>query len=155
MENRNLEGGVNTGSTNPNAFSGGSMNGESTDKNVQDAMGHAQSAIGSAKDALGSGVQAANTEIDALKDQIAKLAQTVSQLVQSQASTTRDQVMTAVGSAGELDLEIRFGCERDFDIRRARRGITHQEQSMGSDRDRGALGPAHRQGALVNASSKG
>ena len=101
MENGNLEGGVNTSSTNPNAFSGGSMNGESTDKNVQDAMGHAQSAIGSAKDALGSGVQAANTEIDALKDQIAKLAQTVSQLVQSQASTTRDQVVTAVGSASD------------------------------------------------------
>ena len=33
------------------------MNGESTDKNVQDAISHAQSAIGSAKDAVGSGVR--------------------------------------------------------------------------------------------------
>jgi ElaB/YqjD/DUF883 family membrane-anchored ribosome-binding protein len=101
VEQRNFETEFNAKPTNPNAFSGGSMNGESTAKNVQDAMGHAQSAIGSAKDALGSGVQAANTEIDALKEQISKLAQTVSQLVQSQASTAKDQVMSAVGSASE------------------------------------------------------
>jgi len=101
VDQGNFEGGLKATSANPNAFSGGSMNGETTTKNVQDAMGHAQSAIGNAKDALGSGVQAANTEIEVLKDQIAKLAQTVSQLVQSQASTAKDQVMSAVGTASE------------------------------------------------------
>jgi ElaB/YqjD/DUF883 family membrane-anchored ribosome-binding protein len=94
VDNRDFEGSVKTNPTNPSAFSGGSMNGESTNKNVQDAVGHA-------KDALGSGVQAANTEIDALKDQIAKLAQTVSQLVQSQASSAKDQMMSAMGSASD------------------------------------------------------
>jgi ElaB/YqjD/DUF883 family membrane-anchored ribosome-binding protein len=101
METGTFEGGSRINPTNSNAFSGGSMNGETTAKNIQDAMGHAQSAIGNAKDAVGSGVQAANTEIDALREQIAKLAQTVSQLVQSQASTAKDQVMSAVGSASE------------------------------------------------------
>ena len=101
VDNSDFGGGLKTNPNNPNAFSGGTMNGESTDKNVQDAIGHAKSAIGSAKDAVGSGVQAANTEIDALKDQIAKLAQSVSQLVQSQASTAKDQMMSAVGSASD------------------------------------------------------
>jgi len=123
VEQGNFQGGLKTNSNNHNSYSGGSMNGESTTKSAQDAMGHAQAAIGSAKDAVGSGignakdalgsgignakealgtgVDAANTELDALKDQISKLAQTVTQLVQSQASTARDQVMSAVGTASE------------------------------------------------------
>jgi ElaB/YqjD/DUF883 family membrane-anchored ribosome-binding protein len=112
VEQGNLQTGLKTNPNNRNSFSGGSMNGETTTKSVQDAMDHAQAAIGSAKDAvgsgignakeaLGSGMDAANTEIDALKEQISKLAQTVSQLVQSQASSARDQMMSAVGSASE------------------------------------------------------
>jgi ElaB/YqjD/DUF883 family membrane-anchored ribosome-binding protein len=123
VEQGNIQGGLKINPNNGNSYSGGSMNGESTTKNAQDAMGHAQAAIGSAKDAvgtgignskdalgsgigsakeaLGSGVDAANTELDALKEQISKLAQTVSQLVQSQASSARDQVMSAVGTASE------------------------------------------------------
>ena len=99
MDKGSYEGGLVT-NANPNAFSGDSMNGE-TSKSAQDAVDNAQSAIGNAKEALGSGVQAANTEIEALKEQIAKLAQTVSQLMQSQASSAKDQVMSAVGSASE------------------------------------------------------
>jgi ElaB/YqjD/DUF883 family membrane-anchored ribosome-binding protein len=156
VDNSDFGGGLKTNPNNPNAFSGGTMNGESTDKNVQDAIGHAQSAIGSAKDAVGSGVQAANTEIDALKDQIAKLAQSVSQLVQSQASTAKDQMMSAVGSAGDSlskSASAAHGTltsvEHDVESR-----IKNNPWAVDRSRARVARGPARRQGALVIASSK-
>jgi ElaB/YqjD/DUF883 family membrane-anchored ribosome-binding protein len=112
VEQGNIQGGLKINPNNGNSYSGGSMNGESTTKSAQDAVGQAQAAFGSAKDAvgsgignakeaLGSGVDAANTELEALREQISKLAQTVSQLVQSQASSARDQVMSAVGTASE------------------------------------------------------
>jgi ElaB/YqjD/DUF883 family membrane-anchored ribosome-binding protein len=67
-----------------------------------EVVGQAQSAVGSAKDAVASGVDAASSiDLSGVRDEIAKLTQTVTDLVQKQASTTRDQVMGAVGAAGD------------------------------------------------------
>jgi ElaB/YqjD/DUF883 family membrane-anchored ribosome-binding protein len=67
-----------------------------------EVVGKAQSAVGSAKDAVASGVDAASSiDLSGVRDEIAKLTQTVTDLVQKQASTTRDQVIGAVGAAGD------------------------------------------------------
>jgi ElaB/YqjD/DUF883 family membrane-anchored ribosome-binding protein len=67
-----------------------------------EVVGKAQSAVGSARDAVASGVDAASSiDLSGVRDEIAKLTQTVTDLVQKQASTTRDQVMGAVGAAGD------------------------------------------------------
>jgi ElaB/YqjD/DUF883 family membrane-anchored ribosome-binding protein len=67
-----------------------------------DILGKAQSALGSAKDAVQSGVDAAaSIDFSQLRDDIAKLTQTVGDLVQKQASSAREQVMDAVGAAGD------------------------------------------------------
>ncbi|SEF11525.1 protein of unknown function [Rhizobiales bacterium GAS191] len=89
--------------------------------NAQSAYGHAKGAVASGvseaakaasetlaktKDAMSQGAKTAieglaNSDFDALRDDLAKLTQTVSQLVQNQAASTRDQVMDAVGTAGD------------------------------------------------------
>ena len=67
-----------------------------------EATGKVQSAVGSVKDAVSSGADAvAVGDFSALRDEMAKLTHTISGLVQKHASSTRDQVMDAVGSAGE------------------------------------------------------
>ena len=67
-----------------------------------EVVGKAQSAVGSAKDAVASGIDAASSiDLSGIQDEIAKLTQSVTALVQKQASTTRDQVMGAVGAAGD------------------------------------------------------
>jgi ElaB/YqjD/DUF883 family membrane-anchored ribosome-binding protein len=67
-----------------------------------EVVGKAQSAAGSAKDAVASGIDAASSiDLSGIQDEISKLTQSVTALVQKQASTTRDQVMGAVGAAGD------------------------------------------------------
>ena len=67
-----------------------------------EVVGKAQSAAGSARDAVASGIDAASSiDLSGIQDEIAKLTQSVTALVQKQASTTRDQVMGAVGVAGD------------------------------------------------------
>src|SRR5271157_5317354 len=67
-----------------------------------EVVGKAQSAAGSARDAVASGIDAASSiDLSGIQDEIAKLTQSVTALLQKQASTTRDQVMGAVGAAGD------------------------------------------------------
>lgn len=67
-----------------------------------EVVGKAQSAFGGAKDAVSSGVEAASTiDLAAIQAEISKLTQTVTDLVQKHTSTARDQVMGAVGAAGD------------------------------------------------------
>jgi ElaB/YqjD/DUF883 family membrane-anchored ribosome-binding protein len=67
-----------------------------------EVIAQAQSAVGSAKSAIASGVDAASSiDLSGVRNEIAKLTQTVTDLVQKQASTTRDQVIGAVGAAGD------------------------------------------------------
>jgi ElaB/YqjD/DUF883 family membrane-anchored ribosome-binding protein len=67
-----------------------------------DVAGKARSAIGSAKDAVGDGVDAvSNIDFSGLRDEISKLTQKVSDLAQTQLSAGRDQVVGAMGAAGD------------------------------------------------------
>jgi ElaB/YqjD/DUF883 family membrane-anchored ribosome-binding protein len=67
-----------------------------------DAAGKARSAFGSAKDAVSGSVDAASAiDFSGLRDEIGKLTQKVSDLAQNQVSAGRDQVVGAMGAAGE------------------------------------------------------
>jgi uncharacterized protein YjbJ (UPF0337 family) len=67
-----------------------------------DAAGKARSAIGSAKDAVGGSVDAISSlDFSGLRDEISKLTQKVSDLTQNQVAAGRDQVVGAMGAAGE------------------------------------------------------
>jgi ElaB/YqjD/DUF883 family membrane-anchored ribosome-binding protein len=65
-------------------------------------LGQSPSALGSAKDAVASDSEVASSiDLSGVRDELAKLTQSVTDLLQKQASTTRDQVMDAVGAAGD------------------------------------------------------
>jgi uncharacterized protein YjbJ (UPF0337 family) len=67
-----------------------------------DAAGKARSAVGSAKDAISGGVDAVSAlDFSGLRDEISKLTQRVSDLAQNQVSAGRDQLVGAMGAAGE------------------------------------------------------
>jgi uncharacterized protein YjbJ (UPF0337 family) len=67
-----------------------------------DAAGKARSAFGSAKDAASASVDAVSAiDFSGLRDEIGKLTQKVSELAQNQVSAGRDQVVGAMGAAGE------------------------------------------------------
>ena len=67
-----------------------------------DAAGKARSAVGSAKDAVSGGVDAISSlDFSGLRDEISKLTQKVSDLTQNQVAAGRDQVVGAMGAAGE------------------------------------------------------
>ena len=67
-----------------------------------DAIGKARSALGSAKDAVSDGVDAVSAiDFSALRDEITKLTQLVSDLAQKQVSAGRDQMVSAMGAAGD------------------------------------------------------
>jgi ElaB/YqjD/DUF883 family membrane-anchored ribosome-binding protein len=67
-----------------------------------DAVGKARSALGTAKDAVSEGVDAVSAiDFSALRDEITKLTQMVSDLAQKQVSAGRDQVVSAMGAAGD------------------------------------------------------
>jgi uncharacterized protein YjbJ (UPF0337 family) len=67
-----------------------------------DAAGKARSAVGSAKDAISGSVDAVSAlDFSGLRDEISKLTQRVSDLAQNQVSAGRDQLVGAMGAAGE------------------------------------------------------
>ena len=67
-----------------------------------EAAGKARSALGSAKDAASGAVDAVSAlDFSGLRDEISKLSQKVSDLAQNQVSAGRDQVIGAMGAAGE------------------------------------------------------
>jgi ElaB/YqjD/DUF883 family membrane-anchored ribosome-binding protein len=67
-----------------------------------EVAGSAQSAWGSAKDAAKEMTDTGSIpDLSRLRDDIAKLTQTVSDLAQKQVASSRDQVATVVGAAGD------------------------------------------------------
>jgi ElaB/YqjD/DUF883 family membrane-anchored ribosome-binding protein len=67
-----------------------------------DAAGKARSALGNAKDAVSGGVDAVSgLDFSALRDQISQLTQKVSDLAQNRVSAGRDQLVGAMGVAGD------------------------------------------------------
>ena len=67
-----------------------------------DAAGKARAAVGSAKDAISGGADAISAlDFSGLRDEIMKLTQKVSDLTQNQVAAGRDQVVGAMGAAGE------------------------------------------------------
>ncbi len=67
-----------------------------------DAAGKARSALGSAKDAVSGGVDAVSAlDFSGLRDEISKLTQKVTDLAQNQVSASRDQLVGAMGAAGD------------------------------------------------------
>ena len=83
---------------------GSAMNDRATEAQgyFDDAAGKARSALGSAKDAASGTVDAVSAlDFSGLRDEISKLTQKVSDLAQNQMSVSRDQVVGAMGAAGE------------------------------------------------------
>jgi ElaB/YqjD/DUF883 family membrane-anchored ribosome-binding protein len=67
-----------------------------------DVAGKARSTMGSAKDAVSGGVDAVSSiDFSGLRDEIGKLTQKVSELAQNQISVGRNQVVGAMGAAGD------------------------------------------------------
>jgi uncharacterized protein YjbJ (UPF0337 family)/ElaB/YqjD/DUF883 family membrane-anchored ribosome-binding protein len=115
MNKESIEGGLRKTAGRMEEFAGRSTkNKQMAGEGLYDqAAGSAQSAYGHAKDAMAAGVSAAaegardamdgigKTDFDALQTEVTKLTQTVAQLLHSQAASTREQVMSAVGTAGD------------------------------------------------------
>ena len=67
-----------------------------------DAAGKGQSALGSAEDAVSRGADAVSSlDFSALRDEVCKLTQIVADLAQRRVSAGRDQVVGAMGAAGD------------------------------------------------------
>jgi len=67
-----------------------------------DVAGKARSALGSAEDAISRGADAISAvDVSALREQVSKLTQTVADLAQRRVSAGRDQVVGAMGAAGD------------------------------------------------------
>jgi ElaB/YqjD/DUF883 family membrane-anchored ribosome-binding protein len=67
-----------------------------------DAAGKGQSAFGSAEDAVSRSADAISAlDFSALRDEVSKLTQTVADLAQRRVSAGRDQVVGAMGAAGD------------------------------------------------------
>ena len=67
-----------------------------------DAAGKAKSAFGSAGDAIGRSADAVSAlDFSALRDEVSKLTQMVTDLAQRRVSAGRDQVIGAMGAAGD------------------------------------------------------
>ena len=67
-----------------------------------DAAGKGQSALGSAEDAVSRSADAISTlDFAALRDEVSKLTQMVADLAQRRVSAGRDQVVGAMGAAGD------------------------------------------------------
>ena len=67
-----------------------------------DAAGKGQSALGSAEDAVSRSVDAISAlDFSGLRDEVSKLTQMVADLAQRRVSAGRDQVVGAMGAAGD------------------------------------------------------
>ena len=104
MSKDNLEGNVRSAVGQGEKVVGRATNDEATSAQgvYDDAAGKARSALGSAKDAVSGSVDAVSAlDFSGLRDEISKLTQKVSDLAQNQISTGRDQVVGAMGAAGD------------------------------------------------------
>jgi ElaB/YqjD/DUF883 family membrane-anchored ribosome-binding protein len=104
MNRDNVEGTIRSAAGQGEKLLGQAMNDKATvaQGSYDDAMGKARSAFGNAKDAVSDGVEAASAlDFSALSDQITKLTQTVADLTQKQVIAGRDQVVGAMGAAGD------------------------------------------------------
>ena len=81
------------------------MNTDNFEGGVRSAVGQGERIVGAATDDKASEVRGAYTgsipDLSRLRDDIAKLTQTVSDLAQKQVASSRDQVASAVGAAGD------------------------------------------------------
>jgi ElaB/YqjD/DUF883 family membrane-anchored ribosome-binding protein len=104
MNKDNLEGNVRSAVGQGEKILGQATNdkGTSVQGIYDDAAGKARSALGSAKDAVSGSVDAVSAlDFSGLRDEISKLTQRVSDLTQNQVSAGRDQVVGAMGAAGD------------------------------------------------------
>ena len=104
MNKDNFEGGIRSA-----VGQGERLVGAATDDKTSEVKGAYNEVAGSAQSAWGSAKDAAKEMTDTgsipdlsrLRDDIAKLTQTVSDLAQKQVASSRDQMATAVGAAGD------------------------------------------------------
>lgn len=104
MNKDNLEGTVRSAMGQGEKRFGQAMNDRATTAQgySDDAAGKAQSALGSAKEAASQTVDAVSSlDFSGLRDQISQLTSKVSELAQNQVAAGRDQVVGAMGAAGE------------------------------------------------------
>jgi ElaB/YqjD/DUF883 family membrane-anchored ribosome-binding protein len=104
MNKENLEGSVRSAVGQGEKILGQATNDRATTAQgyYDDAAVKARSAFGNAKDTVSGSVDAVSTiDFSGLRDEISKLTQKVSDLAQNQVSARRDQVVGAMGAAGE------------------------------------------------------
>ncbi len=104
MNRDNLEGSFRSAIGQGEKIVGQAMDDRATEGqgSYDDAVGKARSALGSAKDSVSEGVDAISAiNFSALRDEITKLTQMVSDLAQKQVSAGRDQMVDAMGAAGD------------------------------------------------------
>ena len=104
MNKDNLEGDVRSAGGQGEKFVGQATNDRATTSqcDYDDAADTARSALGGAKAAASDAVDAvSNLDFSGLRDQIGQLTMKVSELAQNQVSAGRDQVVGAMGAAGE------------------------------------------------------
>jgi ElaB/YqjD/DUF883 family membrane-anchored ribosome-binding protein/uncharacterized protein YjbJ (UPF0337 family) len=104
MNKDNLEGAVRSAVGQGEKIFGQATNDRATTAqgSYDDAAGKARSALGSAKEAVSGSIDAVSPiDFSGLRDEISKLTRKVSDLAQNQVSAGRDQVVGAMGAAGE------------------------------------------------------
>ena len=117
-----------------------------------DAAGKAQSALGSAKDAVSGSVDAVSAlDFSGLRDEISKLTQKVSDLAQNQVSAGRDQVVGAMGAAGESLSQSAANAQDKFAAIEGDVEVPNKEKSLGRRRHRRPHRSANRKDELADA----
>ena len=104
MNKDNFEGGVRSAVGQGERFVGAATDDKTSEVKgaYNEVAGSAQSAWGSAKDAAKEMTDTGSIpDLSRLRDDIAKLTQSVSDLAQKQVASSRDQMATAVGAAGD------------------------------------------------------
>ena len=104
MNKDNFEGGVRSAVGQGERFVGAATDDKTSEVKgaYNEVAGSAQSAWGSAKEAAKEMTDTGSIpDLSRLRDDIAKLTQTVSDLAQKQVASSRDQVATVVGAAGD------------------------------------------------------
>jgi ElaB/YqjD/DUF883 family membrane-anchored ribosome-binding protein len=104
MNKDNVEGALRSAMGQGEKILGQTMNDKTTAAQgyYDDVAGKARSALGNAKEAVSGSVDAVSAlDFSGLRDEIAKLTQNVADLAQKQVAAGRDQVVGAMGVAGD------------------------------------------------------
>src|SRR5580658_9349537 len=104
MNRDNLEGGLRSAVGQGEKIVGQAMGDRATaaQGSYDDVAGKARSALGNAKDAISDGMDAVSAlDFSSLRDEVTKLTQMVSDLTQKHVSAGRDQMVSAMGAAGD------------------------------------------------------